>query len=110
MVYVRLQHVVSECELTANGTHPFDSRTRSYSFSSTTSHGGSKRSVKSRETHNQLEKNRRAQLKSCFDSLKVRTSGWVDLGKPSSLPIMIGLSRYWAWAAMRAVHFPDSFK
>lgn len=43
-------------------------RSRSQSFS----YGSSgKRTIKSRETHNQLEKNRRAQLKTCFESLRV---------------------------------------
>lgn len=52
-----------------------------------------KRSVKNREMHNMLEKNRRAHLKMCFDSLRDAVPGNED-NKQSTVSIIQNATKY----------------
>lgn len=54
---------------------------------------GRKRSVKNREMHNMLEKNRRAHLKTCFDSLRDAVPG-SDESKQSTVSIIQNASTF----------------
>ncbi|KNC87214.1 hypothetical protein SARC_00650 [Sphaeroforma arctica JP610] len=63
---------------------------------------GYKRTVKSRETHNLLEKNRRAQLKSCFSSLQAALPSKVDQ-KLSTVAILEQAAEH--IVQLRTVHY-----